>query len=120
MNELRIKEVTYSQLRSFGNFQNEELGATAIVTEDQSAESVLANLRDWVNQQLNRRVELQTIENEIRLKEQQIDYLDRKFEKLQSVYTQLAKTLLLHGVEISEIPTFEYPMFDGIDIGIPF
>lgn len=107
MGELKIKEVTYSQLRSFGSFQNETLGATAIVTEDENAEIVLANLRDWVTQQLNKRVELQTIEDEIRVKKQEVDYLNRKFEKLQEVYTQLAKTLWLHGIEILTVPTFD-------------
>ena len=42
---MRIKEVSYSQLFSFGRFQNEEIGYTAEINGDENPDQVLGELR---------------------------------------------------------------------------
>jgi hypothetical protein len=47
-----ITSVTYSRLRSFGNYENATVTATAVVKEGEDAQVVLDGLRDWVHERL--------------------------------------------------------------------
>lgn len=45
---LQITSVSYSRLVSLGNYENEKLGASARVEEDQDPVAALEQLKEWV------------------------------------------------------------------------
>lgn len=49
---MRITKVTYSRLHSFGNYENETVGAEAEVGEEDNAVECLEAVRSWVDTQL--------------------------------------------------------------------
>lgn len=50
---MRIDRVSYEELVSFGNFQNAKIGASATVSDDEVATSVLARLQAYVHDELS-------------------------------------------------------------------
>lgn len=75
-----IVTVEYRRLRTFGGYQNETVGASAEVMPDESPDTALANLREWVDERLGNseeRSELQSAIAELRWKKEN---LERQFE----------------------------------------
>jgi hypothetical protein len=50
---MKIDRVSYSRLRSFGNFENETVSAEAQVEMGERPEDVEVRLRQWVNSRLD-------------------------------------------------------------------
>lgn len=54
---MQIVTVEYRRLRTFGDYQNETIGATAEVEPHETAEQALMQLRGWVDSELGDRNE---------------------------------------------------------------
>ena len=54
---MKIVQVEYRRLRTFGDYQNETVGAVAQVEDGEDAVTALYTLRAWVDQELGDRTE---------------------------------------------------------------
>ena len=77
---MRITRVSYQQLRSFGNFQNERIGAESTVEIGESPEAVLAHVKAWVEGQLNQRVEYAAMQQEHYRLQNEIAMMERRLK----------------------------------------
>lgn len=66
MKSLKIEKVSYSQLFSFGNFQNEKIGITAIVEEGEIPSLVMDKIRRMVIETHEKHEKIREFINEIR------------------------------------------------------
>lgn len=53
LNDINVKEITYSRLHNLGNYENEKLDITVYVNENESPENIIKKLRCLVKQYLN-------------------------------------------------------------------
>ncbi len=104
-----MTEVGYSLLRSFGNFQHEEIAGRALVEEGEAADQALATLRVWVESELDARVRARTQQEEIldveaRLHHAEVKLSDTSYaiEKAEKRYTAMVAFLERHGVKLED------------------
>ena len=100
---MNITRVEYRALRSFGDYSNAEVGATAEVGPMESADTALAALRTWVDGQLGvgedaaeLRQSVAALEDRKRRAEDETTRAERRYERLRDL-------LARHGVEVPEL-----------------
>ena len=99
---MRITAVSYRRLRTFGNYQNETVGAEAALEEEDTPDAVLDGLKAWVHSRLemidvreDMREDLYRLESEKHALERDIHDLNTRREA--------AKMLLeAHGGRVEE------------------
>lgn len=108
---MKIISVEYKRLRTFGNYENEAIGATAFVGIDEDPVDVMNDLKSWVNDRLGLRIEDR--ENRSLLSEQCRELRARavdaqeELNQLKSRRDSAVALLQKHGVnteELEEIP----------------
>jgi len=100
---MRITQVQYRALRSFGDYSNAEVGATAEVSADETADTALAALRSWVDEQLGvgeDAAELRRSVGDLEARKRRTEDETRRAER---TYERLRDLLAKHGVELPEL-----------------
>lgn len=54
--KVKIKEVSFERLRTFGNYENMKVGAVAEVEEGLDSSEALRQLREWVDKQITNQI----------------------------------------------------------------
>lgn len=96
---MKIVTVEYRRLRTFGNYQNESVGATAEVGEGETANRALQELRDWVEQQLGdaqERADLSAAVSELRWKKTE---LEREIDAANQKWLAILEFMKKFGIE---------------------
>ena len=99
---MKITKVRYERLRSFGNFQNETVGCEADVEGHEDPILCLAQLREWVNDQLGqreddrahaqKRFEIKELERQIRDRHEQVGCYRTAIAELQRALEEIGAT----------------------------
>lgn len=96
---MKIVTVEYRRLRTYGEYQNETVGAVAQVEAGETAEEVYSRLRAWVDDLLGSREEQRTLEERVsELRWQATDY-ERKIERLDERWKAILAFLDKLGIE---------------------
>lgn len=99
---MKIVQVEYRRLRTFGNYENETVGAMAQVGEGETPEQAVEALRQWVDAILGdaeERSELQNAISELRWKKEN---LERQFEMAGKRWESMMAFLERLGIERPE------------------
>ena len=107
---MHIQTVEYRLLRSFGSFENETVGAIAVVSEGETPEAALSALREWVAGQLALAVDVEEVEELITDLRAKKGHLERSIADGERKYGALRGILAVHGIELPERP--ESPAYD--------
>lgn len=94
-----ITSVSYSRLRSFGNFENVSLSATASVGEAEDAQVALEGLRDWVHERLAEQIESADLRNRTEMLRYEVLEYERKIEQAQKRWSSILKFLDKLGIK---------------------
>jgi hypothetical protein len=107
---MRIATVEYRRLRSFGNYENECIGATAEVGTNETAYEALSHLKAWVNEKLadtEREVEgRRRDENERWEASQELRELRQQIADAREVWEKARAFLASHGLDSPEAIPF--------------
>lgn len=108
---MKIISVEYRRLRTFGNYENETIGATAYVGLDESPDETLESLKSWVESKHSDRDEAEEIRNREKILWGDLgnEIRDREHElaSLKARRDNAVALLQKHGVntkELEEIP----------------
>jgi antirestriction protein len=99
---MNIERVEYRRLKTFGRYENETIGATAIVEPGHTAEWTLETLRGWVHSRLEESVSVTDKIEDLRYEHMKIkDEIRKETERLaeaKSRFEAAAAFLEKHGV----------------------
>lgn len=102
---MKIVQIEYRRLRTFGSYQNETVGAVAEIELGGDADSALADLRAWVDAQLGDEEErgiLNEAVNELRWRK---DQMERDIARVEDRWKAITAFLEKLGIERpAEIP----------------
>lgn len=96
---MRIRTVEYRRLRTFGGYQNETIGATADVAEDETPEAALLSLRQWVDMSLGDESERRELERRISELRFQADNYERRIKGAEERWQAILGFLQKLGIE---------------------
>ena len=105
---MQIQTVEYRRLRSFGQFENETVGAVARVGTGETPEDALSALREWVAGQLalaEDTGEIEELLTDLRAKK---GSLERSLADGLRKYAALRGVLAAHGIDLPERPQSPY------------
>jgi hypothetical protein len=94
-----ITSVNYSRLVNLGDYENEKLGASALVPEGTDPEKVVSVLRDWINNIVMSRSEAHRIADEYREIKWEIKQAKQLQEKMARDYRFCLDVLHGHNVD---------------------
>jgi hypothetical protein len=97
---MRIVQVEYRKLRSFGNFSNETVGATAAVEDGRDPGDALDELRVWVDRNLGAAEERLGMAAEIDTLRHRKQSLEREVEAAQRRYVAAKEFLEKAGIPV--------------------
>jgi hypothetical protein len=83
---MKVRKVEYSQLFSFGNFQNETIGYIVDLEEDEKPSDVISYLKQMTEKEHNRNLQQERITNKFRFLEKGIE---NELESLEEDYRML-------------------------------
>lgn len=86
---MRITQVEYKRLHSFGNFENETIGAVAEVPEGEDAADVLIHLQEWVKAELSVREQTGDLRTDIHVLQQRKGDLEGQIRALEAQYDRI-------------------------------
>lgn len=102
---MKIIQVEYSRLKTFGSYENEKVGAVAIVQEGENVSGVLKELKTWVMTELEVGEFKSKIRENIMSLRDDRDAIVREVMDLEDKAKRLTAFLKLHGVDLQqEIP----------------
>lgn len=102
---MKIVAVEYRRLHSFGNYENETVGATAQVEDGRTPEDALSYLRTWVAMRLSDSGEISTLKGEINELRWKKDDLERRIARMQGKWDEIMAFLARFGIERpAEVP----------------
>ena len=107
---MRVTSVEYRRLRSFGQYENETVGATAAVSEGETPEAALSALRDWVAGQLALAAGAEEIEEFITELQSKKRHIESAVASGERKYAALRDILAAHNIELPKNP--ESPAYD--------
>lgn len=106
---MKIKTVHYSALINLGNYNNEKIGFTADIEENETVESAIEALRLKVKEMGG--VDADKMYSEIRDKRQELRELERKVRKATEEWNALAEFLRSQGIKKDAV---DMPMFTNL------
>lgn len=112
---MQIVTVEYRRLRTFGEYQNETVGAVAQVQVDagETAEEAIYALRTWVDEQLGSREEQRQLQERVADLRWKAEDYERKIKRADERWSAIIAFMEKLGIERpAEIP-------DTLD-GLPF
>jgi|GEM_PF-4161422 len=83
ISELKINQISYEQLKNLGNFQNEKISVSVILSEGQDPKEATDAIREWVALQLNVRSSIQELNQQKRYLEGEIKRLNSELNVIQ-------------------------------------
>lgn len=101
---MRIKTISYQRVKNLGNYESERLEMTAEVDEDEVASLAVAQLRDFLEQQLNVRDSFRSLEAKKFGITAQIARLENKYRELSDCWDKVEPLLVANGIELPDIP----------------
>lgn len=93
VNPLGIASVTYRRLRSFGNYENEAVEATAVVRDGDSASVALEDLKAWVEARLGLAAQRASMEEESARLSAEIEYKNRQLARAEERFRKAQEFL---------------------------
>ena len=99
---MQIISVDYSRLVSFGNYENERLGATAIVPPGEQPEETLLQLKEWVEAHLGQVQQLNQVRAELQGLQWRKSQLAGDIDRAKETYEKIRQALKAHGVDLQE------------------
>lgn len=103
---MNIIQVEYRRLRTYGDYQNETVGAVAQVEEGEDAVTALAALRAWVDQELGDRSEQRDLTQrvtDLRWKSEEYEHkIARAEERWKAIIAFLTKLGIERPAEIPD------------------
>ena len=100
---MQITSVEYRRLRSFGTYENESVGATALIEDGETAEETLQKVRSWVNQELTVAQAASASRGVLDDLHRAVGYKQAEVERLDKTIQQMRDFLALHGVRIDAL-----------------
>jgi hypothetical protein len=97
---MNITRVEYRALRSFGDYSNQEVGAVAEVSADETADAALATLRTWVDGQLGASEDAAGLRQSVAALEDRQRRAENATVRAERKYGRLRELLGRHGVEL--------------------
>lgn len=96
---MKIVQVEYRRLRTFGSYENETVGATALVEDGEVADAVFETVRLWVDNRLGDDSERRDLDRRVtELRWQERD-LTSRIERMQTKWSEIMAFLDRFGIE---------------------
>lgn len=114
---MKIVQVEYRRLRSFGDYSNETLGAVAEVG-DRAPDVVLAELQEWVDGQLKDEEHARDLSQKVWRSEARLRVLNGLLKTAGERFEYAKKILASHGIDVP-VDHGTYADEDEIE-GLPF
>lgn len=99
---MRIKTVRYSRLVSFGNYSNESVEAEADVSLADNPADVLDELKQWVCDRLNQRVDIQATIAAQQAAEWDLKRVEQDLAEARERWGEAKVILAAHGVSLGD------------------
>lgn len=90
---MKITKISYQAVKNLGNYESERLEAHAEVEEGVDPIEAVGNLRAWVEERIQMRENVKSLEDERRDLENQIDRLKIRWEKIRQFFLKLGLNL---------------------------
>ena len=97
---MKITQVEYRRLRSFGQYENETVGIVAEVGAGESETDVLASCREWVAEQLGDRESARSLAFETHRQEVRLREVNGLLAESEKRWKAAQKILAAAGVEV--------------------
>ena len=97
--EMKIVSVEYRRLRSFGEYENEAVGAVAEVGTEHP-EDVLETLKSWVEQNFGERASARDAESRVRRSERRLMELNALIREAGKRWEGAQRVLAAAGVDV--------------------
>lgn len=101
---MKIERIEYRQLKTFGNYENETVGATAVLEDGESPSDALADLKQWVRNELamsiSGRETRQQTRYEIESQQRELDALNESIETAKAKWDKAKAFLEKHGLQV--------------------
>ena len=96
---MKIVQVEYRRLRTFGWYENETVGCTALVEDGEVADAVFESVRLWVDNRLGDDQERRDLDRRVtELRWQERD-LKARIERMQAKWSEIMAFLDRFGIE---------------------
>mgnify|MGYP000850389850 FL=1 len=96
---MKIVQVEYRRLRTFGSYENETVGCTALVDDGEVADAVFESVRLWVDNRLGDDQERRDLDRRVtELRWQERD-LKARIERMQAKWSEIMAFLDRFGIE---------------------
>lgn len=96
---MKIVQVEYRRLRTFGDYQNETVGAVAQVEDGEDSVTALYTLRAWVDQQMGDRSEQRELTQRVTDLRWQAEDYERKVARADKRWRDIIAFLEKLGIE---------------------
>jgi hypothetical protein len=114
---MKVVSVEYRRLRSFGEFENETVGAVAEVEPGQSPEITLEELKEWVEQGLGERQNARDVATRVQRAEIRLREVNGLLQESEKRWAAAQKILAAAGVDVPK----DYGAGDDDELGsLPF
>ena len=97
---MNITRVSYRRLISTGEYSNVSIGADADVEMGDTADSVLVDLTEWVNEQIQGYREDYAITEQVNDKRHELQRLERQITERREAWERLLSWFDKHGLEV--------------------
>lgn len=97
---MKITSVEYRRLRSFGEYENETVGAVAEVTPGVPAETVLEELKGWVEENFGERASARDAQSRLHRAEIRLHEINGLLSEAEKRWAAAQKILAAAGVEV--------------------
>lgn len=114
---MKILTVEYRRLRSFGEYENETVGAVAEVLPGQAPEIILEELKAWVEENFGERASARDAASRVQRAEIRLNEVNGLLRESEKRWAAAQKILAAAGVEVPR----DYGASDDDDLaGLPF
>lgn len=96
---MKFVQVEYRRLRTYGDYQNETVGAVVEIEAGQSAEATLVELRVWVDDQLGDNEEQRHLADRVSDLRMEAGHLERRIERANEKWAAIVAFMEKLGIE---------------------
>jgi hypothetical protein len=115
---MKIVQVEYRRLKSFGNYENEMVGAVADLEEGQTPEQALEEVQSWVAARLQLEIDDDGMRRKVWQSERRLAELNGLIKSAGERFEYAKKILAAHGIDV---PTDHHAFEDDPELeSLPF
>lgn len=96
---MQITSISYSHLVSLGAYENEKIGGTAVLNEQDDPVAAMMALRAWVDAQINTQKEIKDLANQRNQLQHDLNEVNMNLKAACRMWDEAKRFLRHHGVK---------------------